>query len=121
MIKRINGSWIEFHHLGIAEGKYFNPMTHNFTRKQWIAKVREMHELKMKYLVIMETANFDGIKYNEVYYPSKIYKQSKEIKCKDGIEVILSECDKLDMKVFISVGFYSNCFAAFIFNIIYKG
>ena len=23
MIKRINGSWLEFHHLGIPEGKYF--------------------------------------------------------------------------------------------------
>lgn len=108
MIKRINGSWIEFHHLGIPEGKYFNPMTHNFSAKQWITKVREMHELKMKYLVIMETANFDGDKYEEVYYPSKIYKQSKEIKCKNGIEVILNECDKLGMKVFISIGFYTN-------------
>ena len=25
MIKRINGTWFEFHHLGLPEGKYFNP------------------------------------------------------------------------------------------------
>ena len=82
MIKRINGTWIEFHHLGIPEGKYFNPMTHEFSEEQWRAKVNEIAELKMKYLVIMETANFDDDKYHECYYNSKHYEKSKEIKPK---------------------------------------
>lgn len=113
MIKKINGTWLEFHHLGIPEGKYFNPMTHEFSKEQWIAKVHEIHSLHMKYIVIMETANFDDDKYNEVYYPSKIYEVSKEIKCENPIEVILTECDKLDIKVFISVGFYTNWWHTF--------
>ncbi len=108
MIKRINGSWLEFHHLGLPEGKYFNPIIHDWSEAQWRAKVQEMAELKMKYIVIMETANFDDDKYHECYYDSKVYEKSTEIKCNDPIGVILDECDKLDLKVFVSVGFYSN-------------
>lgn len=108
MARRINGSWLEFHHLGIPEGKYFNPMIHNFSEEQWRCKVQEMAELKMKYIVIMETANFDDDQYHECYYESKYYEKSKEVVCPNPIGVILDECDKLNMKVFISVGFYSN-------------
>lgn len=108
MARRINGSWLEFHHLGIPEGKYFNPMIHEFSSEQWRAKIQEMAELKMKYIVIMETANFDDDKYHECYYESKYYEKSKEVKCKDPIGVILDECSKHGMKVFVSVGFYSN-------------
>lgn len=113
MIKRINGTWLEFHHLGIPEGKYFNPIIHDFTEKQWRAKVQEIAELKMKYIVIMETANFDDDKYHECYFESKHYEKSTEIKCEDPIGVILDECDKLDLKVFMSVGFYSNWWKTF--------
>ncbi len=108
MIKRINGTWFEFHHLGIPEGKYFNPMIHEFSEEQWRAKVREIAELKMKYIVVMETANFDDDQYQECYYESSVYKKSTEIKCEDPIGVVLDECDKLGIRVFISVGFYSN-------------
>ena len=113
MIKKINGTWLEFHHLGLPEGKYFNPMTHEFSKEQWIEKVHEIHSLHMKYIIIMEVANFDGKDYHEVYYPSKLYDVTKEIKCENPIEVILSECDKLGIKVFMSVGFYSNWWHAF--------
>lgn len=113
MIKRINGTFLEFHHLGLPEGKYFNPIIHDFSEKQWRAKVNEIAKLKMKYIVIMETANFDDDKYNECYYNSKYYKKSKEIKCENPIEVILDECDKLNINVFMSVGFYSNWWKTF--------
>ena len=56
-MKRINGTWFEFHHLGLPEGKYFNPMTHEFSEEQWRAKVQEIAELKMKYIVLMEKFN----------------------------------------------------------------
>ncbi len=108
MAKRINGSWLEFHHLGIPEGKYMNPIIHGWSEAQWRAKIQEMAELKMKYIVIMETANFDDDTYHEVYYNSKVYEKSKEIKCEDPIGVIFDECDKQNMRVFLSVGFYSN-------------
>ena len=99
--------------MGIPEGKYFNPMTHEFSEEQWRAKVNEIAELKMKYLVIMETANFDDDKYHECYYNSKHYEKSTEIKCEDPIGVILDEADKLGLRVFVSVGFYSNWWKTF--------
>lgn len=113
MLKRINGTFFEFHHFGIPEGKYFNPMIHDWTREQWIAKIHEIHELGMKYIVFMASACYDDDTHHEVYYPSKIYEHSTEVKCQDVIEVILSECDKLDMKVFMSVGYYTNWWHAF--------
>lgn len=108
MIKRINGTWLEFHHLNLEEGKYFNDYIHNFSEKQWKTKINEIHSLSMKYIVIMQSANYDEPEYHGVFYPSNIYEFSKDIKCNNPIEVILSECDKLGIKVFISVGFYSN-------------
>ena len=114
MIKRINGTWLEFHHLGLPEGKYFNPMTHEFSEEQWRAKVQEIAELKMKYIVLMETANVDHVNhYDECYYDSKYYKKTEMIKCNNPIEVLLDECDKLGIKVFVSVGFYSNWWNTF--------
>ena len=40
-MKRINGSWLEIHHFNEAEGKYFNPICHEFSDIQWKEKVKE--------------------------------------------------------------------------------
>ena len=44
-MKRINGSWLEIHHFNEAEGKYFNPICHEFSDIQWKEKVKEMDKL----------------------------------------------------------------------------
>lgn len=128
MKRRINGTWLEFHHLGIAEGKYFNPIVHEFSEAQWRALVDDIAELKMEYIVLIGVANFDDDNYHEVYYPSKYYEPSKELKCPNPIEVLLDECDKHNMKVFVSVGFfnnwhktYDNMTKEFVFEKAFKG
>ena len=113
MIKRINGSWLDFHDLGIPHGKYFNPMIHGVSTEQWRSKIQEMHELKMKSIVIIATAEFDGKDKHACYYNSAHYEKSTELACDDPIEVVLDECDKLNMRVFVSVGFYSNWWHTF--------
>ena len=41
-MKLINGTWLELHHYNIKEGKYFNPMCHEFSDQQWIDKIEEL-------------------------------------------------------------------------------
>ena len=103
MKKLITGSWFEFRHSGAPEGKYWNDTIHNFTEEQWREKVREMHEIGMKYIVLMSTA----LEY-KTYYPSKILKDRWDTACAEPVEVLLDECDKLGMKVFVGNGFYDN-------------
>lgn len=107
-MKRINGTWLELHHNGIPEGKYFNEAMHNFTDQQWKEKVKEFASLKMKYIVIMSTAYSDSKNVEPVaFYDSKHYKKSTLLKAKDPLEAILQEADRQDMKVFMSTGFYA--------------
>ena len=105
MIKPIRGTWLEFHHFGLPEGKYFNPMIHEFDDFQWKEKVREIASLNMKYIVIMATAFTDEI-LKESYFPSSIYPYSKMIKAKEPIKAVLEEANLHGIKVFLSVGFY---------------
>ena len=104
-MKPINGTWLEIHHHGLPEGKYFNPMIHEFSDKQWKAKVKEIASLKMKYIVLMGIAYTD-YEIQESYFPSTIYPKSKRIRAKEPIKAILQEAEKQGMKVFLSVGFY---------------
>ena len=103
-MKHINGSWLEIHHFNIKEGKYFNPMSHNFTNRQWKEKVKEMASLKMKYIVLMGVAITDTKDHTEVFYPSKHFKKAKMIKATDPVKAILSEASKQNMKVFVGAG-----------------
>ncbi len=104
-MKPINGTWLEIHHFGIPEGKYFNPMVHEFSAKQWRAKIKEIASLKMKYIVLMSIAYTD-YEIKESYFPSSVYKTTKRMKTKEPIKIILEEAEKYGMKVFLSIGFY---------------
>ena len=105
MLKKINGTWLEIHHYGLPEGKYFNPMVHEFTPAQWKAKVKEIASLKMKYIVLIGIALTEPDK-EESFFPSSIYKRSKMIRAKEPIKAILEEAEKQNMKVFIGTGCY---------------
>ncbi len=106
-MKPIQGTWFEFWHHNIPEGKYWNPLCREFTEEQWRVKIREMHDTGMEYLVLMATSMVYEDRA-EAYYPTEIYPFPADMVCKNPIEVLLSECDRLDMKVFLSVGFYGT-------------
>ncbi len=104
-MKTIKGTWFEFKHHNIPEGKYWNPVCRKFTDAQWREKIKEMHSVGMEYLVLMCTS----LVYEdscEAYFETDIYPFASDMVCKDPIGVILDECDKWGMKVFVSVGYY---------------
>ena len=55
-MKKINGTWFEFRHFGVPEGKYFNPFLMTFTPEQWVAMIEDIAGLGMEYLVLMCSA-----------------------------------------------------------------
>ena len=51
--------------------------------------------------------------YAEAYFETDIYPFPEDMVCKDPIAVLLDECDKRDMKVFMSCGYYGPCTSAY--------
>lgn len=105
MIKAITGTWFEFQHHNIPEGKYWNPICRRFTADQWRAKVDEMADIGMKYIVLLSTAMVYE-EYAESYVKGGAYPFAEGFGCDDPLDAVLSQCDKRGLKVFISVGFY---------------
>ena len=104
MKKQIVGTWMEFWHHHLPEGKYWNPIVRNFSAEQWEAKVDEMASIGMKYIVLMDTAIvYEG--YSESYFETDIFPFA-EMACKDPMGTLLNAADKNGMKVFVSCGFY---------------
>lgn len=104
MLKPITGTWFEFHHHNIPEGKYWNPVCRHFTDAQWEAKMDEMASLGMKYIVLMATA----LVYEdscEAYFKTDIYPMAK-MGSADPMEAMFRAADRNGMKIFVGTGFY---------------
>ena len=106
MQKPIVGTWFEFWHHNIAEGKYWNPVCRHFTAEQWEAKVDEIASVGMKYIVLLAT----GIGYDEGFecYFHTDLAPFADMACKDPIGALLKAADRNGIKVFVSTGFYGN-------------
>ncbi len=74
-IKPISGSWFEFQHHGIAEGVDWNPQCARFTCQQWAARIKEIAEVGMEYLVLMATALYD-----RAFFPTQIVTGTAKLK-----------------------------------------
>ena len=101
-IKPISGSWFEFQHHATVEGVDWNPACARFTAAQWDAKIKEISETGMEYLVLMATAVYYRSFYKTTIYPKW------ELGCADPLEAVLAAADKYKMKFFIGAGFYGN-------------
>lgn len=101
-VKAISGSWFEFQHHNIAEGKYWNPALAEFTALQWEYKIKEIAKTGMCYLVLLNTAI-----YGKSFYPSALLPQHS-MGCDDPLEAVLTAADKYGLKFFISNGFYGE-------------
>lgn len=107
-MKTIKGTWFEFKHHNVCEGKYWNPVCRKFTEEQWRAKIKEMHDIGMEYLVLL-CASLVYEDSAEAYFETDIYPFPEDMACANPIEVMLDQCDKLGMKVFMSSGYYGPC------------
>ncbi len=102
MIKPISGSWFEFQHHATVEGVDWNPACARFTAAQWEAKIEEIAEIGVEYLVLMATAV-----YYRSFYDTKIYPKW-ELGCVNPLEAVLTAADKHKIRFFIGCGFYGN-------------
>ena len=102
MNRKIDGTFFEFLHHNIPEGKYWNPALEKFTAENWKQKVREISAVGMEYIVVMATALYD-----KCYFKSSVFPFA-QIPCTDPIEELLCEADKCGVKVFLGNGFYGD-------------
>jgi len=104
MLKPITGTWFEFHHHNIPEGKYWNPVCRRFSDAQWEEKVSEMASIGMKYVVLMASAMVypDSRK---AYFDTDIYPRA-DMTAADPMEALFRAADRHGMKVFVGAGFY---------------
>lgn len=101
-IKPIVGSWFEFKHHHDGEGKYWNHTLAGFTDEQWRAKIKEISETGMEYLVLMSVAD-----NGKTFYPSGL-QPCYDYECSDPLEAVLSAADEYGVKFFISNDFWSD-------------
>lgn len=102
MIKYIKGSWFEFIHATEAEGNYWNHTCANFNCNQWDAKIKEMSEIGIEYLVLMAS-----VLNSEAYFNSRIFPRAR-LGCNEPIEAVLTAADNYGVKFFISNGLIYN-------------
>ena len=102
MQRKIDGTFFEFKHHNIAEGKYWNPQLEQFNSKNWREKVREISSIGMEYIVVMATALYERCYFNSSVFPFA------DIPCFNPIEELLDEADKCNIKVFLGNGFYGD-------------
>jgi hypothetical protein len=100
--KPIVGSWFEFQHHATVEGVDWNPALVRFTAAQWDAKIKEIAEAGLEYLVLMATAG-----YYRSFYTTQIYPKW-ELACPDPLEAVLTAADKYKVKFFVGAGFYGD-------------
>jgi len=101
-IKPFVGSWFEFEHHNQVEGKYWNPVVPKFTCEQWKAKIKEMHDAGMEYLVMLAVA-YEG----KTYYPSMLQARHDYV-CDDPLEAVLQAADECGVKFFVSNDYWSD-------------
>ena len=104
MMKKISGTWFEFTHHNVPEGKYWNPVCRHFSGAQWREKVKEIAGAGMRYIVLMCTS----LVYEdnaEAYFQTDIYPFAKDFACGDPMEALFYEADRQNISVFVSTGF----------------
>lgn len=93
--KPITGSWINLPYKDVRN-KYTNPLGFDNTDPAlWRAKVKELADMGVEYLVIMEVAN-DG----KSYYPSKLMEPHYDPALESPVEAILDEAARHGQKAF---------------------
>jgi len=98
-VKPITGTFINLVYQDVRN-KYMNPQYYDNTDPQmWKAKVHELHEMGIEYLVFMAVANDE-----KSFYPSKLMPWAYPKERQSPVDAIMNEAARLNMKVFMSIG-----------------
>lgn len=99
----ISGTWINLPYKD-GRNKFTNPEGFDNTDPDlWKTKVRELADMGIEYLVIMEVAN-EGMSY----YPSKLMEPLYDSALQSPVAAILEEASRHGQKVFLSTGWAKN-------------
>lgn len=98
----ITGSWFEFRHHNVKEGKYWNDACTHFNCGNWDKKIKEISNAGLDTLVLMAVA-LDG----KTFYKSSIC-PGHDSGCVDPLEDFLTATDKYEMNVFVGNGFWED-------------
>ena len=102
-IKSVTGTFINLAYQDVRN-RYTNPEGVDMTDPAlWRAKIEDMHEMGMEYLIFMAVAN-DG----KSFYPSTLMPHSYPDGRQSPVEAIMDTAAKLGMKVFMSTGWAEN-------------
>ena len=99
----ISGTWMDFQHQNKHDGLYWNDAARQFSCDQWRLHIREMATLGIDTIVLMSSALDDA-----AFYPNSFMEAQWKLECSDPIEAVLLEADALNIKVFVSAGFYGH-------------
>lgn len=102
-MKKISGTWFDFHHPNPYEGDFWNSTTDQFTDEDWNLKITEMAEAGMDTLILMSVAL-----HGKTFYPSNVIKERWNLVCKDPLEAVLAAGDKLGITIYIGLGFFTT-------------
>ena len=102
-VKPITGTWINLAYQDVRN-KYTNPpYIDNTAPYLWEAKVEELAQMGMEYLVFMAVANEE-----KAFYPSKLMQWAFPANRKSPVDAIMDAAAKRNMKVFMSTGWAKN-------------
>lgn len=102
-IKLVTGTFINLAYQDVRN-RYTNPQDIDMTSPQlWTAKVEEMHQMGMEYLIFMAVAN-DG----KAFYPSELMPHHYPTGQTSPVEAIMDAAAARGMKVFMSTGWAEN-------------
>lgn len=93
--KPITGTWFSIYWCD-RRHVYWNSACMNYTKEKWEALIRDMASLGMEYIIMCATISDERCVYQSKMYP-KI-----EMVCNDPLEVVMTACDKYNIKVFLS-------------------
>ncbi|MBO5806471.1 MAG: DUF4434 domain-containing protein [Tidjanibacter sp.] len=102
-IKPVTGTFINLAYQDVRN-RYTNPAGVDMTSPElWAAKVAEMSDMGMEYLIFMAVAN-DG----QAFYPSRLMPHHYPAGRKSPVEAIMDAAAERGMKVFMSTGWAEN-------------
>jgi predicted alpha/beta superfamily hydrolase len=103
MIKLVHGTFINFVYQD-ERNKYMNPEGADLMSPEfWRAKINELSEMGMEYIILMYVAN-EG----KSFYPSEFMQPYYPAGAESPVEAIMKAADEHNLKVFMSTGWAKN-------------
>ncbi|MBO5200276.1 MAG: DUF4434 domain-containing protein [Clostridia bacterium] len=107
-VKKINGTFFEFYHHSLVGGKYMNGPSRAFTDEEWAAKINEIADTGMEYLLLMTSALcYD--EHSEIYFDYDLFPKAT-MTAKAPMDTLFKVAQERGLKIFMACGVYGPWF-----------